>query len=455
MLNNRINRRDLLKYSFTAGLGGMTGENFVTDIQAGISEEKTKGLPRLRIMDVQVFHTNILGMNYIPVKIITNEPGLYGVGDASLYGRDHAVIKCLDEYFKPMIIGRDPDRIEDIWQNIFRSGYWRGGPVQMSALSGIDMALWDIKGKRAGMPVYSLLGGKCREGLLIYTPMGGRDLNELEDNIRKKMEDGVKVFRVHPPQKGSQSPYLNEIRNLYTDLSPEQKSEIPDTVIWDEDEYLKAVPKTFEYLNAKFDKEIKFCLDVHERISLNNAMQIAKILEPYNMFFVEDLLRPEHKESFRLIRNHTTAPLAMGELFNTKWDFLPLIIEQLIDYIRMDLAHSGGITEARKVASIAEPFYIKTAWHGPAGYDLTPITMAANIHVDFAISNFGIQEYIFYNTSIDELFPNSIKYKNGYLEIGDEPGLGCDINETLIKKHPPKKVILNTIRKPDGSIQDY
>ena len=446
----------------------------------------------MRITEVRVIVT-CPTRNYVVVKIMTDEPGLYGVGDATLNGRELAVAAALREHVAPLLIGRDPDRIEDTWQMLFRGAYWRGGPVLMTALAGIDIALWDIKGKRANLPVYSLLGGRTREGALAYTHAGGRDFVETEDNVREKMAQGFKVVRAQvaiPGNKGTYGiggapeaasatwktpPVLPVPRDpaeqseLSSSPSPEtlplppdpqplppiygDGGPMPQTEVWEPAPYLRTIPRLFAHLRDKLGDEIEMFHDVHERLTPIQAARLARELEPYHLFFLEDCLRPEHKESFRLIRQHSTTPLAMGELFHSKWECLPLLTEQLIDYIRCDLGHIGGITEAKKIAAIAECYYIQTAWHGPG--DIGPSMHAANVHLDVSLANFGVQEMVAFPDAVHEVLPGAPTFANGYLNVSDAPGLGVDIDEKAAARYPYERAYLPTARRADGSVMDW
>ena len=392
----------------------------------------------MKITEVKVIVT-CPGRNYVLLKIETDE-GIYGVGDATLNGLELSVAGLLENHLAPLLIGRDPDCIEDTWQYIFRGTYWRGGPVILTALAGIDMALWDIKGKRAGLPVYSLLGGRCRQGALCYTHASGKDFSEVEENAKKFLDLGFKVIRVQIAVPGMEGTY-----GTGGDPAPFE--------IFEPGPYLRIIPRLFEHLRDKLGWDVELCHDTHERLSPVEAARLAKDLEPFKLFFLEDLLRPEHKESFRLVRQHSTTPLAMGELYHNKWECLPVITEQLIDFIRCDLGHSGGITEGRKIAAIAEPYSVKTAWHGPG--DISPITHAANVHLDLATSNFGVQEFTFFSEQVKEIIPGVPEFKDGYLNVMDAPGLGCDINEDLAGKFPFQPAHLPRARRLDGSVQDW
>jgi len=430
----------------------------------------------MRITEVRVIVTCPM-RNYVVVKIMTDEPGLYGVGDATLNGRELAVASALREHIAPLLVGKDPDRIEDIWQMLFRGTYWRGGPVLMTALAGIDVALWDIKGKRAGLPVYSLLGGKTREGALAYSHAGGRDFVEVEDNVRGMMARGFKVVRAQVAIPGNAGTYgaggAQEAASARwtAPISPDRAladvdggsaeetpiwgdgGPMPQMETWEPGPYLRTIPRLFAHLRDKLGEKVELFHDVHERLTPIQAARLAKELEPYHLFFLEDCLRPEHKESFRIIRQHTTTPLAMGELFHTKWECLPLLTEQLIDFIRCDLGHIGGITEAKKIAAVAECYYVQTAWHGPG--DIGPAMHAANVHVDVAIPNFGVQEMVAFPDVVHEVLPGAPVFKDGYLYPCELPGLGVDVDEVAAAKYPYERAYLPNSRRADGSVMDW
>jgi len=412
----------------------------------------------MKITDVRVIVT-CPGRNYVAVKIVTDEPGLYGVGDATLNGRELAVASALRDHIATLLIGRDPDQIEDIWQSLFRGTYWRGGPVLMTALAGIDCALWDIKGKRAGLPVYSLLGGKTRDGAWCYTHCGGRSNSEVEDSVRGAMARGFRHVRVQIAVPDAVGTYgtggaAEAGTATWFGATGGDGGPIPSVEAqWEPASYLRVVPPMFEHLRSHLGFDIELLHDVHERLNPIQAARLARELEPYKLFFLEDPLRPEHKESFRVVRHASTTPIAMGELFHTKYDCLPLFTEQLIDYIRCDIGHIGGITEARKIADLAEPFQIQTAWHGPG--DIGPATHAANVHVDVSIPNFGIQEMVFFPEVVHEVFPGAPEYRDGRLWPSELPGLGCDIDEKAAAKYPYERAYLPVCRRRDGSVHDW
>ncbi len=398
----------------------------------------------MKITNVKVLVT-CPGRNYVLVKVETDE-GLYGWGDATLNGRELAVASALEDHIAPLLIGRDPDRIEDTWQMLFRGTYWRGGPVLMTALAGVDLALWDIKGKRAGLPVYSLLGGQTREGALAYAHCGGESFDDVAESIQNRMAQGFKVLRAQCAIPGNIGTYGMAVKGTV-------RKDMPFVEQWEPSPYLRTIPRLFEHLRKTLGEEVELLHDVHERLNPVQAARLARELEPYNLFFLEDPLRPEHKESFRLIRQHTTTPIAMGELFHSRWEALPLITEQLIDFIRCDIGHIGGLTEARKIAAIAETYNVATAWHGPP--DIAPITHAANVHLDIAIPNFGIQEMTFFPEVTEEVIPGGPYLEDGYLKVTDAPGLGTDVNEAAAAKYPYQRAYLPMVRRLDGSVHDW
>jgi len=445
-------RRNFFKLTGAAALGVFGAGEGAQSVS--LTGSTPRGLPPLKITDVRAIVTSP-GRNYVLVKILTSEPGLYGVGDATLNGRELAVATALEKHIAPLLIGRDPDQIEDTWQYLYRGSYWRGGPVQVTAVAGVDLALWDIKGKRAGMPLYQLLGGRTRVGALAYTHASGRDFVEVEDAVRRGMERGFKCVRAQVAIPGLEGTYGTSSRRKSEETAGrvDQQGELPETEIFEPSPYLRIVPKLFEHLRSKLGDEVELLHDTHEKLAPIQAARLAHELEPYHLFFLEDLLRPEHKESFRLIRQHSTTPLAMGELFNSIWDCVPLITEQLIDYIRCGVSHIGGVTAARKVAALAEAFHVKTAWHGAA--DLGPPTHAAHVALDISIPNFGVQEMVFFPEVTREIIPGGPTFKDGYMDVSDAAGLGTDVNEELAKKHPYRRSYLPTARRKDGAVQDW
>lgn len=379
-------------------------------------------MEQLAIRNVKTILTAPEGINLVVVKIETSEPGLFGLGCATFTQRHLAVKTAVDEYLKPFLIGKDPQRIEDIWQTAMVSGYWRNGPILNNALSGVDMALWDIKGKLAGMPVYQMLGGKCREAAAVYRHADGRDEQELTNNILAYIEQGYHYVRCQLGGYGGNAIHKN---------SPEHAQ---PGAYYNPDSYVRSVPKMFSYIRNKLGFDMQLMHDVHERLTPIEAVRLAKELEEYRLFFLEDPLPPEQLEWFSMIRSQCATPIAMGELFNNPREWTPLIANKLIDYIRVHISQIGGITPAKKLANLSEAFGVRTAWHGPG--DVSPVGHAANIHLDISCSNFGIQEWNGFSDVIQEVFPGCPQYKEGYLYPNESPGLGLDIDEVLAEKFP-------------------
>jgi len=440
----------------------MFSRRFFLSTLAGSALARGDGLakaPRnLKITGVEVVTTNPsrgASGNYVLVKIVTSEPGLHGWGDATCTGSELGVAKFLEEHLKPALIGRNPMRIEDVWQTLFLLPYYRSGSVHMSALSGIDMALWDIKGKVADLPVYEMLGGKARDRLLTYTSTGGRDFREVEDGVRRLMARGYKVVKVQVASPGAESGYAVPSSERQRAVTEKAHAEgVPPEQTWEPGPYARTIPKLFEHLRNTVGDEIELLHDVHERVTPSQAIGLAKALEPYNLFYLEDLVRPEHLDTFRIIRQQSSTPLAMGEIYTGQWDGLTLITEHLIDYVRHDLVHVGGVTAGKKVATLCEPYGILTAWHGPG--NISPVAHLANCHVSLAAPNFGIQEYSTgWGDAVREVFTSTPGYRDGYVYIDDAPGLGIDVNEGAAKKYPYLRRLRPAIRREDGSAWPY
>jgi len=399
----------------------------------------------IQITAVEVFVT-CPSRNFVIVRIRTNQDGLTGLGDATLNGRELAVVTTLEQHLAPLLVGRDPQMVEDIWQEIFRGTYWRGGPVLMTALSAIDTALWDIKGKIAGQPLYQLLGGRCRNGALAYTHVAGNDFAEVADRIRAQMARGYRALRAQVVIPGNVGTYgVSRFLGEADDL--------PKVERWEPRPYLRTIPKLFEYLRKELGDEVELLHDIHERLTPTEAADLARRLEPYDLFFLEDAVRPEHRIFLDQVRSRTTIPLSFGELLFHRWDVLPLLQERLVDYIRCDINHAGGITELKKIAVIAETYGVRTAWHGPP--DMAPIAHAANVHLDLATPNFGIQEYIEFPPEVYEVFPGGPEMQDGYLDVSERPGLGVDFDEVRARDFPYTRSYLPMVRRQDGSVHDW
>ena len=391
------------------------------------------------IKDVKTIVTQPAGSRLVIVKITTSENGLYGLGCATFTQRFHAVHAAIEKHLKPFLIGRDVDRIEEIWQMSMVNGYWRNGPVLNNAISGVDQALWDIKGKRAGMPVYQLLGGKCREAADTYSHANGRDKREVVESVRHHMEQGYRHIRVQMGGYGGQSQTIQK---------PEGAQ---DGAYYHPREYCRRMCEMIEYVRAEIGPEVELLHDIHERLRPIDAIQFAKDVEPFKLFFLEDALAPEDNAYFHHMRAQCATPLAMGELFNHPHEWMPLIQDRLIDFIRMHISQMGGITPARHVAAFANMYNVRTAWHGPG--DTSPVGHAANLHLDLWAPNFGIQEWCRFNALVYDMFPGLPEVRKGYMYPNDAPGLGIDIDEALAAKYPPRDEIIHwtQTRAPDGS----
>jgi mannonate dehydratase len=402
----------------------------------------------MKILDAKVIVCSP-GRNFVTLKIFT-EDGIYGVGDATLNGRELAVASYLADHVIPLLIGRDARKIEDIWQYLYKGAYWRRGPVTMTAIAAVDTALWDIKGKSLNTPLYQLLGGASREAVLVYGHASGANLEETLRAVAHYVELGYKAVRAQSGIPGLASAYGVGRGDLY--YEPAEKN-APIENAWSSEKYLNFVPSLFARLRKEFGDELHLLHDAHHRLSPIEAARLGKSLEPYHLFWLEDPTPAELQESFRLIRRHTTTPLAVGEVFNTIFDCQLLIQEQLIDYIRTTVVHAGGISHLRKIASLAEMYQVRTGSHGAT--DLSPVCMAAALHFDLSVHNFGIQEYMRHTAETDKVFPHSYIFENGMMHPGDAPGLGMDIDETLAKQYPYQRAYLPINRKLDGTMHDW
>jgi mannonate dehydratase len=405
-------------------------------------------LGKLKITDVRTILTAPAGIRLVVVKVLTNEPGLYGLGCATFTQRARVVETAVDRYLKPFLIGKDPLRIEDIYQSSFVSSYWRNGPVLGNALSGVDMACWDILGKVTGMPVYQLLGGKCREAVDTYRHAGGNSPEEVEAAVRGFREQGYRHVRVQMRVPGLAT-YGTRAAG-----GDSQQPENARTEVWEPKPYVRMLPRLFEHLRSKLGDEVELLHDVHERLPPILAIQLCKDLEPYHLFFLEDPFSPEDVGYFEILRKQTSTPLAMGELFNNPNEWLGLVSGRLIDFIRVHISQVGGLTMARKMAALCEFFNVRTAWHGPG--DVSPVGHACNVHLDLATPNFGIQEARAFTQAEQDVFPGCPVLKNGYYHAGDAPGLGIDLNEALaakfpIEDDPPFDMRWGNLRRRDGT----
>lgn len=394
--------------------------------------------------------------NFVTLKITTDE-GLTGLGDGTLNGRELSVASYLADHVVPLLIGRDPHRIEDTWQFLYRSAYWRRGPVTMAAIAAVDVALWDIKAKAAGMPLYQLLGGASRTGIMAYGHASGRDLRELFDSIRQHLDLGYRSIRVQTSVPGINAVYgvaaQPGVDGKRYDYEPAQRTPLPAEEDWDTRAYLRHLPGVFEAVRNEFGPELPLLHDGHHRMTPIQAAKLGKALEPYDLFWLEDCTPAENQEALRLVRQHTTTPLAIGEVFNTVWDYQTLIREQLIDYVRSAVTHTGGITAMRKLLDFAAQYQIKSGIHGPT--DISPVGMAAALHLDLAIHNFGIQEYMQHGALTNEVFRQSFRFTDGYLHPGEQPGLGVELDEAAAARFPYVPAYLPFNRLKDGTVHDW
>jgi len=400
-----------------------------------------------KIKEVRCIHTRADG-TWVIVKVITDQPGLYGIGSASDHYRARTVISAVEQSLGPRLIGREAGHIEDNWQSALTSGYWRNDSIMNTALAGIDMALWDIKGKEAGMPVYQLLGGPCRTAVECYAHASGNDLAELEEDVRRYLEEGYHVIRCQLGHYGGGG-------FIAGDQAGQPKNAWRQQQVFDDEAYLESIPKMFEYLRAKLGFGPKLTHDVHEHLRPHNAVALAKLLEPYRLFFLEDLLPPEQIQWYRLVRQQCTTPQAMGELFINPHEWTPLITERLIDFIRVRVSKGGGITPCRKIATLCEHFGVQTAWQ--EGGDNDPVNQMAAVHLDLVSYNFGIQEENHFRPEEYEVFPGHAVLEGGYLYANDQPGLGIDIDEAkaaalLDPERAARTFFMAEDRRVDGTV---
>ncbi|RDB03922.1 enolase C-terminal domain-like protein [Runella aurantiaca] len=443
-----VNRRETMKM---LGLGGSAG---LLGLFGGVSnaqarEEKgtpsyAKAMKPIKITNVKAIATAPQGSNLIVVKVETSEPGLYGLGCATFTQRAATVIVAINTYLNEFCVGKDVDNIEDMWQAAYVSSYWRNGPVLNNALSGLDQALWDIKGKRAGMPLYQLLGGKSRFAIPCYTHANGNTPEATVESVKSIMERGFKYIRIQQGGYGAVG-------------STEQKPDFKAAGFGGETDnymnertYLKSIPKLFEAVRKGCGDEIELLHDIHERVQPMDAINMIKKLEDYRPFFIEDPFSPENMKWFKQLRASTSVPIAMGELFNNINEFVEPMVNQWFDYIRIHVSQIGGITPAMKVARLGEWFNIKTAWHGPG--DVSPVGHSAHAHIDLAVWNFGIQEAVSFNEKTLSVFSGCPTMKDGYMSVNEVPGIGVDINEKEAAKYPITTKSNWQVRKFDGTI---
>src|SRR5262250_424595 len=402
----------------------------------------------MRITDAKVVVCSP-GRNFVTLKL-TTEDGIYGLGDATLNGRELAVASYLTDHLIPLLIGRDARRIEDIWQYLYKGAYWRRGPVTMTAIAAVDTALWDLKGKSLNVPVYQLLGGASRDGVLVYGHASGADIEDTVKAVGEYLSLGYKAIRAQSGIPGLKSTYGVGRGKMHYEPA---ELDAPPENLWSTERYLSFVPQLFARLRGEFGEDVHLLHDAHHRLTPIAAARAGQALEPFHLSSLEDPVPAELQESVRLIRQHTTIPLAVGEVFNTVFDCQQLILEQLVDYIRTSVVHAGGISHLRKIANLAELYHVRTGCHGAT--DMSPVCMAAALHFDLSVHNFGIQEYMPHTEETDKVFPHAYSFADGAMHPGDKPGLGVDIDEALAAKYPYQRAYLPVNRRIDGTMHSW
>ncbi|GAA4684546.1 D-mannonate dehydratase ManD [Phytohabitans rumicis] len=402
----------------------------------------------MKIVDARVIVT-CPGRNFVTLKVVTDD-GVTGVGDATLNGRELAVASYLRDHVVPALIGRDPARIEDTWQYLYKGAYWRRGPVTMSAIAAVDTALWDIKGKVAGLPVYQLLGGRSRAGVTVYGHASAATVDGVLTEVARFVKDGYRAVRIQAGVPGLAGVYGVHIGpGVYEPAD----AAVPSEAVWSTVRYLNHVPSVFARVREEFGPDLRLVHDVHHRLTPIEAARLGKSLEPYALTWMEDPVPAELQEGFRLIRQHTTTPIAVGEVFNSVWDCQRLVTEQLIDYVRTTVVHAGGITHLRRIFDLAALYHVRSGSHGAT--DLSPVCLAAALHVDISIPNFGLQEYMPHVADTDAVFPHTYRFEDGFLHPSEEPGLGVDIDEDLAARYPYRPAALPVNRLEDGTLHSW
>jgi mannonate dehydratase len=403
----------------------------------------------MKIVDAKVIVT-CPGRNFVTLKLRTDD-GVTGVGDATLNGRELSVASYLEDHLCPVLLGRDATRIEDTWQYLYKGAYWRRGPVTMTAIAAVDTALWDIKAKVAGLPLYQLLGGRCREGATVYGHANAAGIPELVDEVARYLARGYRAVRVQASVPGLDTVYgVSKDKDFY---EPATAGAVPQEDVWSTEKYLRSAPEMFAAVRDAHGFDVTLLHDVHHRLTPIEAARLGKSVEDYQLYWLEDPVPAELQEGFRLIRQHTTTPIAVGEVFNSIWDCQQLITEQLIDFIRTTVVHAGGITHLRRIFALADLYHIRSGSHGAT--DLSPVCMSAALHVDVSIPNFGLQEYMPHTEATDEVFPHSYHFADGYLYPGEGPGLGVEIDEVAAARYPYRPASLPVNRLTDGTVHSW
>jgi mannonate dehydratase len=389
------------------------------------------------------------GRNFVTLKIECDD-GTTGLGDATLNGRELSVASYLTDHVVPCLIGRDAHRIEDVWQYLYKGAYWRRGPVTMAAIAAVDTALWDIKGKLAGMPVYQLLGGAARDACMVYAHANGTTIEDTIAVAKAEQAKGYKAIRLQCGVPGLASTY--GVAKHGARYEPAD-ADLPSESVWSTEKYLRVVPELFKAAREAMGWDVHLLHDIHHRLTPIEAGRLGKALEPYNLFWIEDPTPAENQEAFKLIRHHTTTPIAVGEVFNSIWDAKDLIQNQLIDYIRATVVHAGGITHLRRIAALADLYQVRTGCHGAT--DLSPVAMAAALHFGLSVPNFGVQEHMPHTDETDAVFPHAYSFDDGMMHPGEAPGLGVDIDEDLAATYDYKRAYLPVARLEDGTLCNW
>lgn len=399
------------------------------------------------ITSVRAVSTAPDGIALVVVRVDTNVPGLYGLGCATFTQRWKAVVSFVNDHLARLLIGRYPGDIGDLTRLAAFSGYWRGGPVTNNAISGIDQALWDIAGKRAGMPVHELLGGKVRAAADTYLHAAGRTIEEVVEDAHRLVERGQRHIRLQMSTPGGGGYGAPAVATEYPDA--------PYRNGWSARDYLRRTPALFEAARDKLPDGIELLHDVHSRLTPKEAVWLARALEPYRLFFLEDVLAPEHWDRLPEVRAASPVPIAVGELTTSLQDAVRLVRDGGVDFIRSHVSDIGGLTNARKVADLAELCGVRTAWHGPG--DTSPIGAAANVALDVTSAAFGIQEGHVYSERVHEVFPGTLRIEDGWLRPNEAPGWGIDLDEAAAAKYPAElsghDAWAAGVRRPDGALE--
>ncbi len=402
-----------------------------------------------RIVSTDVIITSP-GRNYVTLKLTTAD-GIVGYGDATVNGRELAVASYLRDHVAPLLIGRDPSRIEDTWQYLYRGAYWRRGPITMAAIGAVDVALWDIHGKTLGAPLYKLLGGAVRDRLLAYTHAFAWETPALCEAVDARREQGFRAVRA---QFGV--PGLTTVYGVHKDAEqyePATRGVAPAEEEWDPAAYLRHAPTALAAVRDHVGPELELLHDAHHRLTPQQAARLGQALEPVDLYWLEDVTPAENQDALRLVREHTTTPLAIGEVFNSVYDLHHLVTGQLIDFVRAAVVHAGGVSHLRKILHLAEVYQVRGAPHGPS--DVSPVSFGASVHLGMAAHNIAIQEYMGYDERVHEVFPHAWSYRDGHLYPGDAPGVGVDLDERLASKYPYDPAYLPVARRLDGTLTDW